>query len=450
MPTILRTENDTVLQGQSFQKLLMADAGKKFHSIKVRGQNEIFTNNKEHIVTIPADNDDAEIIVCQVDDVAPPPATFTVRVEFNSVCSFQKGYGGQLWNGASVPGFVQFTYTAGETFTGIFGIVPADASQYELSHIVVAQEGMAFLPNVAGMMSYVHTRIIDKNLTFIVYSRLKVATPSFTVTTSVVGGNGTVTPASQVVLSGGNAHATITPASGYRIKSITINNQPLTTPYNRAGGPFVFPAIYANTSIVVIFELISTAPADALNAVITWYLWDRLVGSATEALQYDRSSFLNVNITDRVHKKNGNIISGFTLPYNYTGDLLRLETTWDVGYTTIDEFYDSLNSNYLRLAIHTVGKDGNTLKITTRLNNSYANAGAGFQPSQVTFCRMKVTRPDSVVLTYNHPILYGITDLTHTVPLTIVGVYTIETETILAGSNLRTSYSKTFAELSIP
>lgn len=52
--------------------------------------------------------------------------------------------------------------------------------------------------------------------------------PAFTLTGSVTGGNGTISPASVSVLAGGSATFVITPAPYYRIASLTTNGTPVT------------------------------------------------------------------------------------------------------------------------------------------------------------------------------------------------------------------------------
>lgn len=456
MPTITRTENDQVPCGQTLTKLLTADSGKKFSSIKIKRAGEgdvdvVFTNNKEHVLVLPNIDKDAEIVVCQVNDDPMPPSKFKVRVQFNDAnAQIQLGFGGTTYDGYGNMGLPRYPtagieYTEGQLFVGFVQVKPAVLFWNELFMITV--NGTP-LPSVVGNGTYLIERLVTQDLFIVIATRPKGSTQSYTVTTSVAG-SGSVTPSSQTVNAGGNAFITISPAAGMEVKSVTLGTTPLTA-FNKNGGSLNLGAIYSNVNAHVVFGPINTGNQPANNAVINWYIYDRLVGSDTQALQYDRSAYINTNIVERVHKRNGNIIPGFNLPYNYTGDMLRLETTWSVGQTTIDEFLDSLNANYLRLAIQSMGKDGNNLKVNTRLNNSYANAGAGFQASQVRFCRLKVTDPNGTTLNYNHPVLQGITDLMHTIPLTVVGVYTIETETVLQSSSLLTSYSKTFAELSIP
>ncbi len=72
--------------------------------------------------------------------------------------------------------------------------------------------------------------------------------PSYTVTASVSGGNGTVTPGSQIVGPGGTARIVIYPHTGYCILSITDNgiSVPVTNPY-------IISNINANHNVVVTF-----------------------------------------------------------------------------------------------------------------------------------------------------------------------------------------------------
>lgn len=448
MATILRTEPNTLPQGQAFNKLILADSGMKFNFIKLNGENQVFTNEKEHIVAVPAGSEDAEIIVCQVEDVAPPPSKFRVRVEFNAAdAQIKTAWDGIVYDGYGIfSGFAQYPpagieYTSGELFTGFIQIKPGSLNTSELFQINV--NGVP-RPSIVGTSTTLIEFVVSQDSVVQILTRSKGSIVNHTVRATSSGG-GTVTPATRIVQAGQSAFLQITPDAGKIVKSFTVNQQANNT-YNQNGGQHNLGAIYADTDAHIIFgDAVSSVPA--ANAIINWFIYDRLTGSDTEALLYDRSTFINTNITERTHKKNGVTIAGFSLPYAYTSDKLMLLTAWDVGYNTIDEFIDSLNANYLRLAIHSMGKDGNNLFITTRLNNSYARNRQGWRAADVSVCRLKVTDPNGAVLLYNHPVLSRITDLTHTVPLTVVGVYTFETETILSPSGLQTSYAKAFAEL---
>ena len=77
---------------------------------------------------------------------------------------------------------------------------------------------------------------------------------SYTVSASVSGGNGSVSPASQTVAAGGSGTITITPDKGYQIASITDNGTVVAkSPLRGAGQQYVVTNVQANHSIVVTF-----------------------------------------------------------------------------------------------------------------------------------------------------------------------------------------------------
>jgi hypothetical protein len=79
---------------------------------------------------------------------------------------------------------------------------------------------------------------------------LSFAINTYTVTSSVVGGHGTITPATQTVSYGGRATLAITPEKGYKIESITDNGLPIPIE-----NPCDLYYITANHTIVVKFSL---------------------------------------------------------------------------------------------------------------------------------------------------------------------------------------------------
>ena len=72
-----------------------------------------------------------------------------------------------------------------------------------------------------------------------------------TVSASIAGGNGTVSPTAQTVNSGSPASIAITPVAGYRIKSITDNGNPV-----EIVTPCIIPNVTSAHSVVVTFEII--------------------------------------------------------------------------------------------------------------------------------------------------------------------------------------------------
>ena len=95
--------------------------------------------------------------------------------------------------------------------------------------------------------------------------------PAFTLTGSVTGGNGTISPASASVLSGGSATFVITPAPYYRIATLTTNGTPVTglsfnngSRYTR----FVWSNVQATATLAATFTTqLATDPAH------TPYFW---------------------------------------------------------------------------------------------------------------------------------------------------------------------------------
>ncbi len=82
------------------------------------------------------------------------------------------------------------------------------------------------------------------------------AVQSYTITASVSGGNGTVSPGTQLVGKGGTSTITITPDSGYHIASVTDNGT-MVTPV--PASPYRFNGVSANHTVVVAFAPDSVA-----------------------------------------------------------------------------------------------------------------------------------------------------------------------------------------------
>ncbi len=77
-------------------------------------------------------------------------------------------------------------------------------------------------------------------------------TSGYAVSASVVGGHGTVTPASQNVVSGGTAVISLIPDTGYHVASITDNGIPVPGPF---GETFSIPDLTANHAVEVTFAI---------------------------------------------------------------------------------------------------------------------------------------------------------------------------------------------------
>ncbi len=96
-----------------------------------------------------------------------------------------------------------------------------------------------------------------------------VSTASFAVTASVNGGNGTITPASQNVASGGTATFTVTPSSGYHVASVTGDT---CTVSNTSGTTWKSSAISAKCVVTAKFaidQFTVTAMVSGGNGTIT-------------------------------------------------------------------------------------------------------------------------------------------------------------------------------------
>lgn len=82
-------------------------------------------------------------------------------------------------------------------------------------------------------------------------------TASYTVTATVLGGNGTATANPATVLEGGSATITITPYTGYRLGAIQVNSQPYTdslTPDASGNYTLTLTNIHENKAVVVSFS----------------------------------------------------------------------------------------------------------------------------------------------------------------------------------------------------
>lgn len=76
----------------------------------------------------------------------------------------------------------------------------------------------------------------------------------YTVTASVDGGNGTITPESAEVEAGGNVDFTITPNEGYEISDVTVNGTSVIGDVDKENGTYTLSNINENTAVVVTFE----------------------------------------------------------------------------------------------------------------------------------------------------------------------------------------------------
>ena len=448
MPIITRTETDTTPVGTSFEKLILASAGKRFASIKINDLPEPFTNNKEHTAIIAAGSDDVTIEVCEEADLAPPPPVlYTVTVtSASSVARIQQAAGG---TNLTLP--QTFTLPAGTVFNPTFLIDPPQQANFNLAGVIITSNTPnTALTGVAGQKSLSASFLITGNMTIRVDVSPVAVTPMFWVDARVKNNvGGTVSPSSQQVPSGGNGiPITYTPAAGWRVKGITRNGFVFTFGLNLSGGTIPVQNITAYNIYEVEYEPISTTAAQSLF----WYASSRLTGSATQATMWEDSTYINATPIARRVFKNGVRINPFTMPYNYDGSYLRSEVDFSISETSIDEYFDNLSNNYLRLAINFITFFAGNLSVQTRINNVHGNSNNGFLPSQVQLAQLKITSPTGVVSTFNHTVPTGapaarITDIVHSIPTTQQGKWTIEVECRLT-TGTRTSYGKGFFMLS--
>lgn len=396
--------------------------------------------------------------------IAAPPTTFKIKVFCDLAVFFRFSPNGTIYRGdiqgeqgGAGPGQfgVEQTYNSGDTLNIYTGIT-ADAwmnllsPQELLALTIISDTPYTVAPNIIGRQNATFSTVVNRNMNIIIQARLLGALTKYNVSASSNAG-GIVSPVSTQVNANTPATVVITPAPGYRIASIRQNGVFVTGSVPNTGGTLTIPSVLQNIEVIVTFELIT---GNISTALISRIVYSRLIGSATQATAWSDSSYIDATPTylpgGRRLFSNGIQVVPFNLPYTYAGTYLRTEVDFTTGDVAIDEFIDSQSNNYLRLAIDSIGKDGNDLKINTRLNNVYGNSGNGFSAGQVSLCQLKITNPDGVETTFNHPVTtagYRVTDILHSYTLTKIGVYILEAEAKLL-SGLRTSYCKTFVTVS--
>lgn len=82
----------------------------------------------------------------------------------------------------------------------------------------------------------------------------------YTVTASVDGGNGTVTPESTEVEAGGSVDFTITPNEGYEISDVTVNGTSVISDVDKENGTYTLSNVTVDTAVVVTFAEIREEP----------------------------------------------------------------------------------------------------------------------------------------------------------------------------------------------
>ena len=76
----------------------------------------------------------------------------------------------------------------------------------------------------------------------------------YTVTASVDGGNGTITPESAEVEAGGSVDFTITPNEGYEISDVTVNGTSVIDDVDKENGTYTLSNVNEDTAVIVTFE----------------------------------------------------------------------------------------------------------------------------------------------------------------------------------------------------
>ncbi len=101
-------------------------------------------------------------------------------------------------------------------------------------------------------------QVTDNTTLYALWAAEDYHTASYTVTATVLGGNGTATVNPTTVLEGGSATVTLTPDSGYRLGAVHVNGQPYTdSPTQGTDGTYTLTLsdIRENTAVVVSFSL---------------------------------------------------------------------------------------------------------------------------------------------------------------------------------------------------
>ncbi len=158
-----------------------------------------------------------------IDSLNPASATAGSEVTINGSCFGPGDSGSEYVTFGSVPAAVK---PGSWTDTSVVCYVPAGAS----GNVQVT------LHNLNGASNPVGFNVLHIE-------------PTYTVTASVSGIGGQVSPLTQEVALGGTASINITPDAGYHIASITDNGAPQTL-----ANPYIISNVSANQAVVVTFE----------------------------------------------------------------------------------------------------------------------------------------------------------------------------------------------------
>ncbi len=159
------------------------------------------------------------------------------------------------------------TYTAG-TNGSIVGTTPQTVNHGASGTPVTAtpSAGYHFVQWSDGVLTAART---DTNVTANVSVTASFAINSYTVTASVSGGNGTITPASQSVNYNGTASFTVTPSTGYHVASVTGDT---CTATQGSGNSWTSNAITQACAVTATFAINAytvTAAVSGSNGTIT-------------------------------------------------------------------------------------------------------------------------------------------------------------------------------------
>ena len=147
--------------------------------------------------------------------------------------------------------------------------------------------------------------------------------PSYTITPSVTGGNGTISPGTaQTIYSGGSVSFTIAPNSGYRIYDVTVDSARLATPVTS----YTFNNVMANHTIAASFALPDWT-FDTAGYSEAWAATGQIASSsiASSLLSYDITSGAGDPMFDNA------VLSLPRASYNWLMVKVRNQTTANAG-----------------------------------------------------------------------------------------------------------------------
>ena len=148
---------------------------------------------------------------------------------------------------------------------------------------------------------------------------------TYTINTTVSGGNGSVDPVNQIVQYGFNATIIITPGTGFHIASIADNGK-----FKSISNPYMIHNVRENHEVVVTFAPDLYAPTILLNAV-----------RKTERAWIIRKDYAEVGITISEHPAYPIPVSKYILYRLDNGSWIQISQYNSAGsYTYIDKFLE--------------------------------------------------------------------------------------------------------------